>query len=164
MTKRNHNPPEIDKLSGNVSRYRASREVDVRDYVGAIKDYRDALDSYNKALKNLEGSPKLRYELELLLERTEGEFKDADRRYHLEKQTSHLPKWLGWLVKRVRGIHVIGIFIFALLFSSPKITGSTIGSKVDSSFIGILLFFIGILYCYLFLLSKFYVRRGRNQY
>ncbi len=162
--RKKYNEPEVDKLVGKKFVHDAYMRLEEGDFNSAQRDYKLALASYHKALEHLEGNPKLRDELESLESQARNDLRDAERKSNIHRQTSNYIAPFRWLVRRLKGMHVIGLFIFALILSDPVVTGAAIGSREAASFLGILLFFLGIVGCYILLWNWFLCRRHTDKY
>ena len=162
--RKKYNEPEVDKLVGKKFVHDAYRRSDEGDFESAQRDYKLALASYHQALKHLEGNPKLRDELESLESQAKNDLREAERKSHIHRQTSNYIAPFRWLVRRLRGMQVIGLFIFAFIFSDPAITAAAIGSSKASSYLGFAFFFLGIISCYLLFWQIHLVNRSKDQY
>lgn len=163
-TLKRNNPPEVEKIIGDQFYSDAVRDVEDKDYHAAARDYKIALSSYQKALEDLEGHPKLRGKLEGLIYQVNEEIKDVERKSHLHHQTHSYPPILRWIIGKFKGTHVVGFLVFSLIFSNPTITGAAIGYSGASTYLGILFLFLGILGCYILVWKNFLIRRNKDQY
>lgn len=161
---RRGNDPETEKLTGLFYSHEGDRYADKGDFKHAANDYKRAIAFYDNASHNLEGHPKLRDELDKLKRDAEREFREAEKKYHLEEHSSRYPKWLRGLLKYFKGSHVVGSFIFSILFSDPLITGSLIGNNGVGSYLGLIFFLLGIVGCYALFWKNHLLNRVQDQY
>ncbi|MEK6894224.1 MAG: hypothetical protein AABX10_02060 [Nanoarchaeota archaeon] len=163
------NAPGTSKLIGDFyehewqgnkrtrGRTAGSYRLESYDHMAAAGEYRRALDSSigehsKKGLENLEA-------------RALKQAAEAERMAELYEQTKNYIAPFRWFLRFIRGSHIFGFFIFSLLLSDPLITGSLIRSSGEfNSFLGIILFFLGIVGCYLLFWKNHLMNRARDKY
>ncbi|MBM3232096.1 hypothetical protein FJZ21_01825 [Candidatus Pacearchaeota archaeon] len=158
------NASQINLEIANTDMQEGHSYISVKDYRNAAKSYRHAASFYGEASRD----PKLhkddREHLGLLHDGAMKKAKDCLHKAALEKVTIHMNPIKRWIVKYIRFENVLGLFILSILFSSPSITGASIGSIKASSYLGLIIFFLGIIGCYILVWKKHLLNRVQDQY
>lgn len=163
--------PEFAKNLSEINREIGNRDIEIGDayvvsgdYRRASKAYRHAASFYGEASRD----PKLDEDgKKLLVDLHDGAMEKYRALIHkaaLDKSTKHMNPLKRWIVRHTRAENVVGFFILSILFSSPSITGAAIGSNGFVSYLGIILFFFGIVGCYFLFWKKHLVSRFQDQY
>ena len=152
------NDYQTSKLVGDYFVEDAEKDLENKLYKKASTDYRSAAKSYNAALESLEPSSHeeriYQHKLERLAKNAIISGKKAHRMAALYRATEKTIPPIRRLLRRIKGRHVLSLFIFSLLFLVPNITGRVIGLKSSLfSIFGVIFFFLGIFLAY-FLVKK----------
>lgn len=153
---------KVFKLTGDEYEKSARHNASIGDYRAASIDHKNASECYREAFEKSDDS--MKEDLHAMYVGANLASKKAHRMAALYRATEKKPFLIRGLIRKIKGEHILGIFIFSMLFSVPSITGGVTGNVKDSSFMGILFFFIGLVCSYFLVLKNFLIYRHTDQY
>lgn len=154
-----------NKLIGDQDMIYGGTHLDQKEYRQASKDYRHAAMHYGEALRDRKLDKDGRLHIENLYHSALNKRKEALHKAALDKATAHLNPIRRLIARTLDGWHLVGIFIFAILFSEPVFTASVIGNNgILNSYMGIFFFFLGLVGSYLLIWKKILINRSQDQY
>lgn len=155
---------ETFKISGDEFEESARINFVKGNFLDAALEHKNAAKCYKEAFERSEEDSSLREKMHALYTGASLASKKAHRMAALYKATEKKPLLIRGLIRKIKGDQILGLFIFAILFSSPSITGSLIGEQEIVSFTGIMLFFIALIASYFFVMKEFLISRHLDQY
>lgn len=154
-----------NKLIGDQDMIYGFNHLNEKKYREASKDYRNAAMHYGEALRDRKLDKDDRLHIENLYHSALDKRKKALHEAALDKATTHFGPFRRSIAKFFDSWHLVGIFIFAILFSEPVFTASVIGNNgILNSYLGIFFFFLGLVGTYLLIWKKILVNRFQDQY
>lgn len=127
-------------------------------------DHRNALDCYRKALDFMDERDPSKGDLYEKISVVKDLEKNSRKTAALHKATKKYNPLVRRLIRFIKGVHIIILFAFSLLFLVPNLTGNVIGNGFKVPILGMLFFFLGIVFCYLFALKNLLINRFVDQY
>lgn len=153
------NDDRIFKLTGDEYEDSAKRNFALGDYRAAALEHKNAARCYKEAFDK-SGSE----EMHTMYVGASLAGKKAHRMAALYRATEKKPFLIRGLIRKIKAEHIMGLFIFSILFSAPSITGGVIGNYSNPSFLGIAFFFISLLFSYIWIWGNFLSNRFTDQY